>query len=906
MAAVSAGPEANNAEPAPGGQEAVNAPFLEDRFDAVVMLTWSDWHTEPRSNRYNYATRFARYLPVFFVQPDGAVGDEISSEKIDGHDIEIVHVAPVYDGNQTEALKTFLRARGVQRPLLWVYNVFFIDFIAKVSSSFRIFHATDDYVSPTERLAAVVTSIAEEVRSVLRVVDMVVAVSEGLERGYRQHGQFVGPLLVLKNGCDFVFWHGTNAHHFREAANAAPAVLFQGTINTRLDYELIRALVDRMPDWEFRLAGDNKWAPPAWQEIRNRPNVRAYGRLSVEEVATLAQSSRVGIAPYLQDGLIRRSLPLKAYEYLACGLPVVSVPIDELAARGDLFSIATTAEEFAAAITVAAASRDDPEQIERRLVAARAASYDARFAELAAEIVKVLHRRAKLRPKLNVLIVYDDWSNRVRTVVEHLELFDVYSRHRMTFVPGTSTLPGIDDADQDLDLDMFDAVIIHYCVRLSLENHISPGMARAIAAYSGPKLLFIQDEYDTTETARKWMERLGIDAVFTNVPMDMLDRVYPRTRFPNVDFIPTLTGYVPEDPALDDCALPLENRKTLIGYRGRKLSHQYGALGYDKYRIGRDVKRAAEERGLPVDIEVDDSLRIYGLDWYKFLGSCVATLGTESGSNVFDFTGDLVRLAHEHTTMDFETFSALYLRPHEGQIEMNQISPKIFEAIRLRTVLILFEGKYSHIVEPQKHYIPLKKDLSNIDEVIAKIQNREYVRNLTERAYRDIIASGRYTYRSFIASIDEYLDRRARGRRRATIVSPPMAALYAGAVPGPMQPSRTSAAIFNSAILGRFLTRERMGEVMNSVQFAIQAPVESAIQAPVESAIEAPVESAIQAPVESAIQRPVEIVPVPSPTLPAATWPVWKKGARVLWHVLPRRLRYTIAGMKSCRSRNAG
>src|SRR5437016_5499446 len=53
---------------------------LNQYFDGVVMLTWSDWRTEPRSNRYHYATRFARSLPVLFVQPDG-VGRSCSFEE---------------------------------------------------------------------------------------------------------------------------------------------------------------------------------------------------------------------------------------------------------------------------------------------------------------------------------------------------------------------------------------------------------------------------------------------------------------------------------------------------------------------------------------------------------------------------------------------------------------------------------------------------------------------------------------------------------------------------------------------------------------------------------------------------------------------------------------------------------
>src|SRR5262249_47039772 len=147
------------------------------------------------------------------------------------------------------------------------------------------------------------------------------------------------------------------------------------------------------------------------------------------------------------------------------------------------------------------------------------------------------------------------------------------------------------------DFDMFDAIAVHYSVRLSIDNHLSPGMAELIEAYKGVKFLFIQDEYDTPETARRWMARLGIDAVFTNVPLEQIDAVYPRARFPKLEFVPTLTGYVPEDPLISGLVKPLAERTVRIGYRGRRLPHHYGRLGYEKLVIGLEMKRLASEVG---------------------------------------------------------------------------------------------------------------------------------------------------------------------------------------------------------------------------------------------------------------------------------------------------------------------
>src|SRR5471030_2610246 len=85
-------------------------------FDAVVMLTWSDWRGEPRSNRYHYATRFARRYPVYFVQPDSTDGST-RLEPVEGHNITLVHTPPLYNDQAALALSRFFAARRVRRPL---------------------------------------------------------------------------------------------------------------------------------------------------------------------------------------------------------------------------------------------------------------------------------------------------------------------------------------------------------------------------------------------------------------------------------------------------------------------------------------------------------------------------------------------------------------------------------------------------------------------------------------------------------------------------------------------------------------------------------------------------------------------------------------------------------------------
>jgi hypothetical protein len=56
-----------------------------------------------------------------------------------------------------------------------------------------------------------------------------------------------------------------------------------------------------------------------------------------------------------------------------------------------------------------------------------------------------------------------------------------------------------------------------------------------------------------------------------------------------------------------------------------------------------------------------------------------------------------------------------------------------------------------------EHYIPLNKDHSNFDEVLERFRDPDTRRELTENAYRDLIASGEHSYERFIARFDREL-----------------------------------------------------------------------------------------------------------------------------------------------------
>jgi hypothetical protein len=356
---------------------------------------------------------------------------------------------------------------------------------------------------------------------------------------------------------------------------------------------------------------------------------------------------------------------------------------------------------------------------------------------------------------MNILVLYNQTQTYTNNVFDHLQAFSSYSKNCVFYTHVDSTL------DLAINFNNFDALIIHYSVRIIFDQ-INAALKFKIAAFSGIKIVFIQDEHEYHNRACIGFLEMSIDCVFTCVPTDNIEFVYPQSKFPAIKFLNCLTGYVSDHQLKKNFDfLPASGRSTFIGYRGRPLGVRYGELGLDKVKIGKQFKEYCVEHSIPHDIESTEEMRIYGDDWYHFIGKCRGMLGTESGSNVFDWDGNLVSSvqawrSHHPSTSDMECYDAI-IKDKDINGLMNQISPRVFETIIARTVLVLYEGLYSNIIKPDIHYLAVKKDGSNIAEVVEKLQDGYLVDKITQQAYDDIIRKQTYSYSKFISYFDEIL-----------------------------------------------------------------------------------------------------------------------------------------------------
>lgn len=357
---------------------------------------------------------------------------------------------------------------------------------------------------------------------------------------------------------------------------------------------------------------------------------------------------------------------------------------------------------------------------------------------------------------MNILLLCDERARHIGTVEDHIQALLTRSRHNVLPLDarGAATI--------DVDLGSFDVIVTHYSVAIGHPDHVPSPLKEKIEAFDGTKIAFLQDEYRWIDASAAAIKTLGIDVLFTVTNPEVTRKIYHHPWFDHVRIEHTLTGFAPED-LCQRAALPLERRPIDVGYRARKLSAWLGAVSQEKWTIGERFAAEAPAHGLTCDISSREADRLYGDAWIDFLGRCKAVLGTESAISAFDFDGTLrssiEAYERENPDASFDDVRARFLDGIDGSHgTISVISPRVFEAAALKTLMILYPGNYSGVLEPWKHYVPLARDHGNMAEVAGLLRDRARVLEITERCYQEVACSDRWGYNGFARHFDQVVD----------------------------------------------------------------------------------------------------------------------------------------------------
>jgi hypothetical protein len=194
-----------------------------------------------------------------------------------------------------------------------------------------------------------------------------------------------------------------------------------------------------------------------------------------------------------------------------------------------------------------------------------------------------------------------------------------------------------------------------------------------------------------------------------------------------------------------------------IGYRAWHAEPWLGRQGQLKTRIAEVFLASAPSLGLNVDISTREKDKLYGDDWSRFLVNSKYTLGVEGGSSVLDHDGSVAACSAQYLKdkpdASFEEVESACFPGRDGELGLSALSPRHLEACAARTCQILVRGDYDGILQAGRHYLAVEPDFSNVPEVLETVRRDDRRAAIVDAAYRDVVASGRWTYRRLVDDV---------------------------------------------------------------------------------------------------------------------------------------------------------
>jgi hypothetical protein len=308
------------------------------------------------------------------------------------------------------------------------------------------------------------------------------------------------------------------------------------------------------------------------------------------------------------------------------------------------------------------------------------------------------------------------------------------------------------------DLVVFDSTFMLYA-RLDSDNYTRmTELVRFVRDSPASKVILSSDEQVRSDWLVTFIEDFGVSHVFTYANPEARALIFRGVDPERVVFHKAMPGYVDERHVRRISRLAKRSPERPIDVGARLRAHPTtGRHGQLRSKVIEIFAERAPRAGFSVDLSAE-----HCDDWFRFLLGCRYSLGIEAGTSLLDRDGSIRMCVDEylatHENPSFEEVEAVCFPGLDGNIDCLAIGQRDLWAVMTKTCLVAIEGEYSGVLRPGEHYIELKRDFSNIEQVLKLMKDEDLRVEIVERAYRDVVASGRYSLQAFATTaVDEVL-----------------------------------------------------------------------------------------------------------------------------------------------------
>ena len=245
------------------------------------------------------------------------------------------------------AINRSIRQRDFNNPLIWTYHPFILDVFAGIDSCGLLYHCVDD-------LAALPgvdkNGFRRAEAQLLKQADVVFTTAKPL-------AEFCKTI----NPNTYFYPNVVDISHFGKALDSSipipldietipePRLVYHGVLSDfKVDFQLLLECAKLKPNWSWVLIGEEREGQksPILQKLSELPNVYILGYRAYDILPDYLRGMQVGLLPSQLNDYTKGMFPMKYFEYLAAGLPIVSTNLSFTATVSKSLCIANSTEEF--------------------------------------------------------------------------------------------------------------------------------------------------------------------------------------------------------------------------------------------------------------------------------------------------------------------------------------------------------------------------------------------------------------------------------------------------------------------------------------------------------------------------------------------------------------------------------
>ncbi len=280
---------------------------------------------------------------------------------------------------QAAFIRKKMKEHGFEKPYVWCYSPTSCDAVDLIPKQGLIYDCVDRHSAYKGMINPAVVDKQEE--DLARKADYVFCTAEGLRETLEQYNENVS---MIPNGAAYEIFSQVADGEEKPVDPEKPVFGFVGMLQECIDYDCIEALAKTYPEGEVRLIG--RTLPGVdLTHLEKYPNVKFCGLVPQKELPAKIKEFDVCLNVFREGRLSKDVSPLKFYEYLATGKPVVSTrePL-QVADFADVVHVASGLDDFLVKCEEALRESDPikREKAEKRMEYGRQCSWDERVKQM--------------------------------------------------------------------------------------------------------------------------------------------------------------------------------------------------------------------------------------------------------------------------------------------------------------------------------------------------------------------------------------------------------------------------------------------------------------------------------------------------------------------------------------------